>query len=193
MIAKHVLRGARWPVSLPNGDEASPTAFETTSISCVRSFAERVFTSRDTPTDENSSSVSQMLTTIWCWATRGEAPRRQLRVRVGPRSEGPGRDLARHMASIGSTPGGQGRPKGGQIPEHVDPHRWPAHTGWAFAGDVSHLWVLKKVPGPRHLGPLARRHLQQFRGGSLGLIRLTPQTASTIICGRVLEARLEAV
>jgi AcrR family transcriptional regulator len=116
---------------------------------------EKIYASRDTPTNENSlERLRQMCDHhIELWAAQGERhhAHQLLEFIAGARSEGLREVLAeKHLASIEQyaqvVRDGQ---KEGKIPEYVDPERvaWLI-TGWAFAGDVSHLMGFKSFLDP---------------------------------------------
>ncbi len=132
---------------------------------------ERIYASRETPSDENSlERLRQMCDHhLMLWATQGERhhAHQLLEYVSGARGEGLREILAeKHMASIEQyaqvVRDGQ---KEGKIPAHVDPEQvaWFI-TGWAFAGDVSHLMGFKTLLGAQHRGALAGRDLRQLRG-----------------------------
>jgi AcrR family transcriptional regulator len=111
---------------------------------------EKIYASRETLSTENSlERLRQMCDHhLELWATQGERHHaHQLMEFVsGARSEGLGEALAeKHLASIEAyaqvVRDGQAE---GKIPEYVDAEQvaWLL-TGWAFAGDVSHLMGLK--------------------------------------------------
>ena len=161
LIAKHGLRGATMArIAAGTGIRQASlyTHFENRRailLAALDVVYERVFASRDTPTDENSlERLRQMCDHhLELWATQGEKHHAvQLMEFVsGARSEGLAEILAeKHMASIEQyaqvVRDGQ---KEGRIPEHVDPDQvaWLI-TGWAFAGDVSHLMGFRRFLDP---------------------------------------------
>jgi AcrR family transcriptional regulator len=116
---------------------------------------ERIYASRETPSDENSlERLRQMCDHhLMLWATQGERhhAHQLLEYVSGARGEGLREVLAeKHMASIDAyaqvVRDGQ---KEGSIPAHVDAEQvaWFI-TGWAFAGDVSHLMGFKAFLEP---------------------------------------------
>jgi AcrR family transcriptional regulator len=116
---------------------------------------ERIYASRETPSQEDSlERLRQMCSHhLELWATQGERHHaHQLMEFVsGARGEGLLDILAeKHMASIEQyaqvVKDGQAE---GKIPEYVDPEQvaWLI-TGWAFAGDVSHLMGFKTFLEP---------------------------------------------
>lgn len=116
---------------------------------------EKIYASRETPSDENSlERLRQMCDHhIELWATQGEKHHAHplLEFIAGARSEGLGDVLAaKHLESIEQFAQvvGQGQ-REGKIPESVDADQvaWLI-TGWAFAGDVSHLMGFKKFLDP---------------------------------------------
>ena len=134
---------------------------------------EKIYASRETPSDENSlERLRQMCDHhLELWATQGERhhAHQLLEFVSGARSEGLREILAeKHMASIEQyaqvVRDGQ---KEGKIPAYVDPDQvaWLI-TGWAFAGDVSHLMGFKSLLGAQRLGALAGRDLRQLRRGA---------------------------
>ena len=116
---------------------------------------ERIYASRETPTEENSlERLRQMCDHhLELWATQGEKhhAHQLLEFVSGGRGEGLSEILAeKHLASIEQyaqvVRDGQ---KEGKVPAYVDPDQvaWLI-TGWAFAGDVSHLMGFKKFLAP---------------------------------------------
>lgn len=116
---------------------------------------EKIYASRETSSDENSlERLRQMCNHhIELWATQGEKHHAHplLEFIAGARSEGLADVLAeKHLESIEQfaqvVREGQ---KEGKIPETVnaDQVAWFI-TGWAFAGDVSHLMGFKKFLDP---------------------------------------------
>ena len=162
---------------------------------------ERIYASRETRADENSlERLRQMCDHhIELWATQGERHHAHplLEFVAGARSEGLREILAaKHLESHrGSSPRwcSEGQ-KEGKIPADVDSEQvaWLI-TGWAFAGDVSHLMGFKKFLDPSIVGPLARRHLRQLRGAAAKAGRCAsavPPTAfepRSLLRGRVLR------
>jgi AcrR family transcriptional regulator len=116
---------------------------------------ERIYASRETPTNENSlERLRQMCDHhLELWATQGDRhhAHQLLEFISGARSEDLREILAeKHMASIQQfaevVRDGQ---REGKIPRYVDPDQvaWLI-TGWAFAGDVSHLMGFKTFLEP---------------------------------------------
>lgn len=116
---------------------------------------ERIYASRETPTDENSlERLRQMCDHhLELWSSQGEKHHaHQLMEFVsGGRSEGLSEIVAeKHLASIEQyaqvVRDGQAE---GTIPAYVDADQvaWLI-TGWAFAGDVSHLLGFGKFLEP---------------------------------------------
>ena len=116
---------------------------------------EKIYASRETSSNENSLERLRKMCDhhLVLWATQGERHHaHQLMEFVsGGRSEGLGEVLAeKHMASIEAyaqvVRDGQ---QEGLIPAYVDPDQvaWLI-TGWAFAGDVSHLMGFKEFLDP---------------------------------------------
>lgn len=116
---------------------------------------ERIYASRETPTNENSlERLRQMCDHhLELWATQGERhhAHQLLEFVSGAHGEGLRGALAeKHLASIEAfaqvVRDGQ---REGTIPEYVDPDQvaWLI-TGWAFAGDVSHLMGFKRFLEP---------------------------------------------
>lgn len=116
---------------------------------------EKIYASRETPSDENTlERLRQMCNHhIELWATQGEKHHAHplLEFIAGARSEGLADVLAeKHLESIEQfaqvVRDGQ---KEGKIPEtaNADQVAWLI-TGWAFAGDVSHLMGFKKFLDP---------------------------------------------
>lgn len=117
---------------------------------------EKVYASRETPTSENSlERLRQMCDHhLELWATQGDRhhAHQLLEFISGARSEGLREVLAeKHLASIQQfaqvVRDGQAE---GKIPSSVDPDQvaWLI-TGWAFAGDVSHLMGFKTFLEPK--------------------------------------------
>jgi AcrR family transcriptional regulator len=161
LIAKHGLRGATMArIAAGTGIRQASlyTHFENRRailLAALDVVYEKIFASRYTPSEENSlERLRQMCDHhLELWAAQGEKHHAvQLMEFVsGARSEGLAEVLAeKHMASIEQyaqvVRDGQ---KEGKIPEHVDPDRvaWLI-TGWAFAGDVSHLMGFTKFLDP---------------------------------------------
>lgn len=116
---------------------------------------ERIYASRETPTSENSlERLRQMCDHhLELWATQGDRhhAHQLLEFVAGARSEGLREILAeKHLESIEAfaqvVRTGQ---EEGKIPDYVDPDQvaWLI-TGWAFAGDVSHLMGFKAFLEP---------------------------------------------
>jgi AcrR family transcriptional regulator len=116
---------------------------------------EKIYASRDTSTNENSlERLRQMCDHhLELWAAQGERhhAHQLLEFIAGARSEGLREVLAeKHLASIEQyaqvVRDGQ---EEGKVPGYVDPERvaWLI-TGWAFAGDVSHLMGFKSFLDP---------------------------------------------
>lgn len=161
LIAEHGLRGATMArIAAGTGIRQASlyTHFENRRailLAALEVVYERIYASRETPTDENSlERLRQMCDHhLELWATQGDRHHAvQLMEFVsGARSEGLGAVLAeKHMASIEQyaqvVRDGQ---REGKIPEYVDAEQvaWLI-TGWAFAGDVSHLMGFRKFLDP---------------------------------------------
>ncbi|NLO26780.1 MAG: TetR/AcrR family transcriptional regulator [Actinobacteria bacterium] len=161
LIAKHGLRGATMArIAAGTGIRQASlyTHFENRRailLAALDVVYEKIFASRDTPSDENSlERLRQMCDHhLELWAAQGEKHHAvQLMEFVsGARSEGLAEILAeKHTASIEQyaqvVRDGQ---KEGKIPEYVDPDQvaWLI-TGWAFAGDVSHLMGFTRFLDP---------------------------------------------
>jgi AcrR family transcriptional regulator len=136
---------------------------------------ERVYASRETPSDENSlERLRQMCDHhLQLWATQGERhhAHQLLEFVSGARAEGLREILAeKHMASIEQyaqvVRDGQ---KEGNISRRVDPEQvaWLI-TGWAFAGDVSHLMGFKTFLEPNIAVHWLDVIFASFRAGSDG-------------------------
>jgi AcrR family transcriptional regulator len=124
-------------------------------LAALDSVYEKVYESRKTATNENSlARLRQMCDRhLELWNALGEHhhAHQLLEFISGARSEGLEETLAeKHMASIEQfaqiVRDGQ---REGKIPEYVDPEQvaWLI-TGWAFAGDVSHLMGFKAFMEP---------------------------------------------
>jgi AcrR family transcriptional regulator len=161
IIAAHGLRGATMArIAAEAGIRQASlyTHFESRRailLAALDAVYERIYASRETPTDENSlERLRQMCDHhMELWATQGDRhhAHQLLEFVSGARGEGLREVLAeKHMASIEQfaqvVRDGQ---KEGLIPEKVDPDQvaWLI-TGWAFAGDVSHLMGFKQFLEP---------------------------------------------
>jgi len=161
LIAKHGLRGAtmaRIAAGAGIRQASLYTHFESRRailLAALDVVYERIYASRDTPSDENSlDRLRQMCDHhLELWSTQGERHHAvQLMEFVsGARSEGLRDILAeKHLESIEAfaqvVREGQAE---GKIPEHVDPEQvaWLI-TGWAFAGDVCHLMGFRQFLEP---------------------------------------------
>lgn len=161
LIAKHGLRGAtmaRIAAGAGIRQASLYTHFESRRailLAALDVVYERIYASRETSTNENSlERLRQMCNHhLELWATQGERhhAHQLLEFVSGARSEGLLDILSeKHMASIEQyaqvVKEGQ---KEGKIPEYVDAEQvaWLI-TGWAFAGDVSHLMGLKTFLEP---------------------------------------------
>lgn len=161
LIAEHGLRGAtmaRIAAAAGIRQASLYTHFESRRailLAALDMVYERIYASRSTPTDDNSlDRLRQMCDHhLELWATQGEKhhAHQLLEFVSGARSEEL-LDLLteKHMASIEAyadvVRAGQ---REGTISAHVDAEQvaWLI-TGWAFAGDVSHLMGLKTFLEP---------------------------------------------
>lgn len=161
LIAEYGLRGAtmaRIAAAAGIRQASLYTHFESRKailLAALDAVYERIYASRETPTDDNSlERLRQMCDHhLELWATQGEKhhAHQLLEFVSGARSEGLLDILAeKHMASIEAyadvVRAGQ---REGRVPTHVDPEQvaWLI-TGWAFAGDVSHLMGFKTFLEP---------------------------------------------
>jgi AcrR family transcriptional regulator len=161
LITEHGLRGAtmaRIAAAAGIRQASLYTHFESRRailLAALDVVYERIYASRETPTNENSlERLRQMCDHhLALWATQGDKhhAHQLLEFISGARSEGLREILAeKHLASIEAfaqvVRDGQ---KEGKIPAHVDPDQvaWLI-TGWAFAGDVSHLLGFKTFLEP---------------------------------------------
>jgi len=161
LIAEHGLRGAtmaRIAAAAGIRQASLYTHFESRRailLAALDVVYEKVYASRATPTDENSlERLRQMCDHhLELWATQGDRhhAHQLLEFISGARSEGLREILAeKHLASIQQfaqvVRDGQNE---GTIPKCVDPDQvaWLI-TGWAFAGDVSHLMGFKTFLEP---------------------------------------------
>jgi AcrR family transcriptional regulator len=161
LIAKEGLRGATMArIAAEAGIRQASlyTHFESRRailLAALDAVYERIYASRETSSDENSlERLRQMCDHhLELWATQGDKhhAHQLLEFVSGSRGEGLLDILAqKHMASIEQyaqvVRDGQ---KEGKIPAYVDPEQvaWLI-TGWAFAGDVSHLMGFKTFLGP---------------------------------------------
>ena len=124
-------------------------------LAALDAVYERVYESRETPSDENSlERLRQMCDHhLELWRTKGDQhhAHQLLEFVSGAQSEGMREVLAaKHMEAIEQfaqvVRDGQ---KQGQISESVDPEQvaWLIN-GWAFAGDVAHLFGFKQFLEP---------------------------------------------
>jgi AcrR family transcriptional regulator len=161
LIAKYGLRGATMSrIATGAGIQQASlyTHFESRRailLAALDVVYEKIRASRETPTTENSlERLRQMCDHhLELWATQGERhhAHQLLEFISGARSEGLREILAeKHLDSIEQfaqvVRDGQ---KEGKIPDYVDPEQvaWLI-TGWAFAGDVSHLMGFKTFLEP---------------------------------------------
>jgi AcrR family transcriptional regulator len=161
LIAKEGLRGAtmaRIAAAAGIRQASLYTHFESRRailLAALDVVYERIYASRQTPTEENSlERLRQMCDHhLELWATQGERhhAHQLLEFVSGARSEGLLEILSeKHLASIEAyakvVRAGQAE---GKIPGQVDPDQvaWLI-TGWAFAGDVSHLLGFTKFLEP---------------------------------------------
>lgn len=161
LIAEHGLRGAtmaRIAAAAGIRQASLYTHFESRRailLAALDVVYERIYASRETPTADNSlERLRQMCDHhMELWAAQGERhhAHQLLEFVSGARSEGLLEILAqKHMASIEAyadvVRAGQ---REGTIPAHVDAQQvaWLI-TGWAFAGDVSHLMGFKTFLEP---------------------------------------------
>lgn len=162
LIAEHGLRGAtmaRIAAAAGVRQASLYTHFQSRRailLAALDAVYEKVYASRETPTSENSlERLRQMCDHhLELWATQGERhhAHQLLEFISGARSEGLREILAeKHLASIQQfaqvVRDGQAE---GTIPASVDPDQvaWLI-TGWAFAGDVSHLMGFKTFLEPK--------------------------------------------
>ncbi|OFW60781.1 MAG: hypothetical protein A2133_04075 [Actinobacteria bacterium RBG_16_64_13] len=152
LIAKHGLRGATMSRIAAGAGIRQASLYTHFSsrrailLAALDVVYEKIYASRETPTNENSlERLRQMCDHhLELWAAQGEQHHAHLLLEfiAGARSEGLREILAeKHLASIEQfaqvVKDGQAE---GKIPGTVDPEQvaWLI-TGWAFAGDVSHL------------------------------------------------------
>jgi AcrR family transcriptional regulator len=162
LIAQHGLRGATMArISEAAGVRQASlyTHFQSRKeilLAALDVVYEKIYASRETRTDENSlERLRQMCDHhIQLWATQGEHHHAHplLEFIAGARSEGLLDVLTqKHLESIEQfaevVREGQ---EEGKIPTSVDAEQvaWLI-TGWAFAGDVSHLMSLEKFLEPK--------------------------------------------
>ncbi len=161
LISEHGLRGAtmaRIAAAAGIRQASLYTHFDSRRailLAALDAVYEKIYASRETPSDENSlERLRQMCEHhLELWATQGDKhhAHQLLEFISGARSEGLREILAeKHLSSIEQfaqvVRDGQ---KEGRIPVHVDPEEvaWLI-TGWAFAGDVSHLMGFKTFLEP---------------------------------------------